>query len=120
MRLCSGAGFRLVLESRVVTSDPNEMLEVMLGIPGVRVLAVAEGDGGLVVEVETVNTDGFCSCCGEAAEPADRRVVEFDSRQPFFGRPLHLSWKTRGWRCVNPACSVSTFFEPAAWRFSAE
>lgn len=54
------------------------------------------------------------------SEPAGRRVVELDSRQPLFGRPLHLRWNTRGWRCLNPACSVSTFFEPAAWRFSAE
>lgn len=104
----------------MVTSDPNEMLEVMLGIPGVRVLSVTEDVTGLVVEVETMNADGFCSSCGKPAEPADRPLVELDSRQPFFGRPLHLSWKTRGWRCVNPACSVSTFFEPAAWRFSAE
>lgn len=53
MRLCTGAGFQLVLEPRVVTSDPNEMLEVMLGIPGVCVLAVAEHATGLLVEVET-------------------------------------------------------------------
>lgn len=110
----------VVLESRVVTRDPDEMLEVMLGIPGVRVLAVAEDEAGLVVEVETAGVDGLCSSCGEAAEPAGRRVVELDSRQPFFGRPLHLRWNTRGWRCPNPSCSVSTFFEPAAWRFSAE
>jgi hypothetical protein len=108
------------VESRVVTSDPNEMLEVMLGIPGVQVLGVAEDEAGLRVEVETVSPDMVCSSCGEPAEPVGRRVVELDSRQPFFGRPLHLSWNTRGWRCVNPACSVSTFFEPAAWRFSAE
>lgn len=109
----------LVLESGVVTSDPNEMLEVMLGIPGVRVLAVAEDEAGLVVEVDTVDLDGLCGSCGEPAEPAGGRVVELDSRQLFFGRPLHLSWRTRGWRCVNPDCSVSTFFEPADWRFSA-
>lgn len=103
-----------------MTSDPEEMLEVMLGIPGVRVLAVAEDAAGLRVEVETVSPDGLCGSCGEAAEPAGGRVVELDGRQPFFGRPLHLSWRTRGWRCMNPACSVSMFFEPAEWRFSAE
>lgn len=118
--MCWGASFGFVLESCLVTSEPNEVLEVMLGIPGVRVLGVTEDEAGLLVEIETVSPDGLCSSCGEVAEPAGCRVVELDSRQPFFGRPLHLSWKTRGWRCVNPACLVSTFFEPAVWRFSAE
>ena len=109
-----------MMESDFMTSDPREIVEMLLGIPEVRVLGLIEDDVGLWVEVETTPEDANCASCGHAAVPNGRRVVEMKSRQPMFGRPLALSWKTRGWRCENAACPVGTFFEKAEWRFSAE
>jgi hypothetical protein len=34
------------MESDFVTSDPNEMIELLLGIPDVRVLGLVEDDAG--------------------------------------------------------------------------
>jgi len=108
------------MESDFVTSDPKEMVEMLLGIPDVRVLDLVEDDAGLWVEIETTAEAASCGACGQQAVPAGRRVVEMKSLQPFFGRPLALSWKTRGWKCPNDACPIDTFFEKADWRFSAE
>jgi hypothetical protein len=109
-----------VLESGSVTSDPKEIVEMLLGIPGVRVLALVEDAAGLWVEIETAPEDVSCDACGQRAVPDGRRIVEMKSRLPMFGRPLALSWKTRGYRCENADCAVNTFFEKPEWRFSAE
>jgi hypothetical protein len=108
------------MESDFVTSDPREIVEMLLGIPDVRVLGLVEDDAGLRVEVETTPENANCASCGHPAVPYGRRVVDMKSRQPMFGRLLALSWKTRGWRCENAACPAGTFFEKAEWRFSAE
>lgn len=108
------------MESDFVTSDPKEMVEMLLGISDVRVLELVEDDSGLWVEIETTPEDASCAACGQLAVPDGCRVVDMKSRQPMFGRPLSLSWRTRGWTCENPACPVGTFFEKADWRFSAE
>jgi len=109
-----------VLESDSVTSDPKEMVEMLLGIPGARVLELVEDDAGLWVEIETAPEEVGCEACGQPTVPDGLRVVEMKSRLPMFGRPLALSWKTRGYRCENADCAVDTFFEKAEWRFSAE
>jgi transposase len=108
------------MESGFVTSDPKEMVEMLLGIPDVRVLALVEDNTGLWVEIETTPEDANCASCGQPAVPDGRRVVDMKSCQPMFGRPLALSWQARGWRCENTACPVGLFFEETDWRFSAE
>jgi hypothetical protein len=109
-----------VLESDFVTSDPKEIVEMLLGIPGARILDLVEDESGLWVEIETVPAVSNCESCGQPTVPSGRRTVEMKGRGPFFGRPLALSWKTRGWKCVNASCPVDTFFEKADWRFSEE
>jgi hypothetical protein len=96
-----------------MTSDPKEMVGILLGIPDVRVLDLVEDDAGQWVEIETTTEDAHCRACGRPAVPDRRRVVEMKSREPMFERPLALSWKTRGWKCVNASCPVGTFFEKA-------
>jgi hypothetical protein len=93
------------------------MIGILLGIPDVRVLDIVEDDSGLWVEIEIIREDASCSACGQPAVADGRRVVDMKSRQPMFGRFLTLSWKTRGWKCVNAACSVDFFFEKADWCF---
>jgi hypothetical protein len=47
------------MESDFVTSDPNEMIELLLGIPDVRVLGLVEDDAGLWVEIETTPEEAY-------------------------------------------------------------
>ena len=114
-----GDSSRSVLESGFVTSDPKEMVEILLGIPDVRVLDIVEGDDGMWVEIETTVPEN-CPSCRKPATETERRAVEMESRTPFFGRPFSLSWKTRGYRCENPGCPVGSFFEEAEWQFARE
>ena len=94
------------------------MMEALLGIPNVHVLSLEEDKAGLRVVVETKEESALCPSCSQPAVPAGRRLVELDSAKPFFGRALHLTWRTRGWSCSNRAYSTGMFFEPADWPFS--
>ena len=109
-----------MLESNFVTSDLKEIVGLLLGIPGARILDLVEDEAGLWVEIETVPAEANCGSCGQPAVASGRRTVDMKGRGLFFGRPLALSWKTRGWKCVNASCPVDTFFEKADWRFSEE
>jgi hypothetical protein len=44
--------------------DGIAMVEVPLGLPGMRVLVVAEGDDEVVIELETVRRRGGAGCVG--------------------------------------------------------
>jgi len=44
--------------------DGIAMVNMLLGLPGVEVLEVIEGDNELVVRVETTATVGWCPGCG--------------------------------------------------------
>lgn len=94
------------------------MLEAMLGIPHVHALSLEEDEAGLRIVVETTITEAVCAECGQPAVAVRRRAVELDSAKPFMGRPLHLTWQTRGWSCQNPDCPTGTFYEQADWPFS--
>ena len=53
-------------------SDGIAMVKRLLGLPGMNVLEVTEGDDELVVKVETVETIGWCPGCGVRAQAQDR------------------------------------------------
>jgi phage head maturation protease len=44
-----------VPESGFVTSDPKEIVEILRGIPGARILDLVEDETGLWVEIEAVS-----------------------------------------------------------------
>ena len=48
--------------------DGIAMVKRLLGLPGMEVLEVIEGDNELVVKVETTATIGWCPRCGVRAE----------------------------------------------------
>jgi len=48
------------------------MVKMLLGLPGMDVLEVIEGDNELVIRVETTATVGWCPRCGVRAEVQDR------------------------------------------------
>jgi len=82
----------------------------MLGLPGFRVLAVAECDGELQVQVETCKDLVGCPSCAAVAVLHDRRL-RLVRDLPAGGRPVLLCWSKRVWRCRHRACPTVTFSE---------
>ena len=91
-------------------NDGNGLVEALLGLPGFRVLAVAEGPSELVVTVETVFDRVGCTSCGVRAKAQDRMAVAVRDLA-CFGRPVRLVWIKRRWRCVDVDCSAKTWTE---------
>ena len=91
-------------------SDPDRIAAMMIGFPEAHVLSVDEDDAGLWVEVETRDDVAQCPTCGTSATSDKTHRVDREGL-PVFGRPLHLSWKQRGWQCPNAACSTDSWFE---------
>jgi transposase len=78
-------------------SDATGVAEVMLGLPGFRVLDAVDSDDELVIMVETIPEITGCSECGVVATAEDRMSVEYRDL-PAFGRPVRLVWLKRRWR----------------------
>jgi len=82
----------------------------MLGLPGFVLLGVGDVGGELEQTVETFTDEVGCTGCGSVARLHDRRLVRVRDL-PAGGRPVVLAWRKRVWRCVEPACPVSTWSE---------
>lgn len=91
--------------------DPTRMCALLVGVPGVFIVAVEAAIGGpLRVHVETTATVVFCGGCGSRAWSKDRPVVELVDLA-CFGRPTRLVWRKRRWRCPQSWCRVGTWTE---------
>src|SRR5579884_1525922 len=91
-------------------SDGIGLAEALLGLDGLRVLAVHETNDELVIAVETTATVAWCAACGARAEAHDRLSIEIRDL-PCFGRPARLVWRKRRWRCREQACDAKTWTE---------
>jgi len=84
--------------------------EIVLDLPGLRILAAAEYGGELEVLVETVATSVVCPQCGRRASSHARR--EHLLRDiAVSGRATLLVWWKRIWRCRNTGCPTVTWSE---------
>jgi hypothetical protein len=68
--------------------DGIGLAEALLGLPGFRVLALAETPAEVVIEIETTADRVGCAGCGVRAEAQDPMVVEIRDVLTF-GRPAH-------------------------------
>jgi transposase len=91
-------------------SDATGVAEVMLGLPGFRVLDAVEVDCELVLTVETIPQVIRCPGCTGAGVVHDRAQVEYRDL-PAFGRPVRLCWRKRRYRCPDPRCDLRTWTE---------
>jgi transposase len=96
-----------------VVTEPIRMCELLVGLPDVNVLAVADPSPttALRVEVEArVETPVTCDACGAVANIKDRPPVVLVDL-PAFGRPTRLVWRKRRWQCPDPRCVTASWTE---------
>jgi transposase len=91
-------------------NDGIGLAEVLLGLPGFRVLDVVESDVEVVVWIESTVSRAFCRSCGVLAEAQDRMRVDIRDLA-CFGRPARLVWSKRRWRCRVRLCPARTWTE---------
>jgi transposase len=91
-------------------NDGTGLAELLLGLPGFRVLDVVESDVEVVVWIESTVSRAFCGSCGVLAEAQDRMRVDIRDLA-CFGRPARLVWSKRRWRCRVRLCPARTWTE---------
>ena len=74
------------------------MLELLIGLPNVRVLRVEKHDGVLEIHLETAIPLAFCGSCGMAGVVKDRPKVRY-ADLPAFGQQAVLVWHKYRWKC---------------------
>lgn len=88
----------------------SDVVTMLFGIDGMRVLAQAEIAGEWWLKVETTPGVVGCSACGTRAVGHGRRRVRVRDL-PAFGRPVVLIWAKRIWRCGDGDCPTKTWTE---------
>jgi len=91
-------------------NDRIGLAEVLLGLPGFRVLDVSDSGVEVVIAVETTAVWSACRSCGVRAEAQDRMRVDVRDLA-CFGRPARLVWSKRRWRCREQLCPARTWTE---------
>lgn len=109
-----------------VQQSLEEGASLLLGIDGVRVVAVAqEGEGVTVVEVVTDDPSAAaCPRCGVVSTSLKGRAASSVRDVPFATSRVRLVWRKSRWRCREDACGTVTFTEslpaiPARARLTA-
>lgn len=88
-----------------------ERCDLLLGLEGLRVIAVERDDGGgLTVTVESQVQLTGCPSCGVIAHAHGRRMVRLVDA-PLAGRPVRVLWRKRRWVCPEPSCATDSFTE---------
>jgi transposase len=85
--------------------------DAMFNVADMHVLEVhVDGDGRLVLTVETDQTVAGCPSCGVVAVGHGRREHRVHDA-PCLTAATVLRWRKRVWRCAEPACPTGTFSE---------
>ena len=107
---CAGGCLRTDTVHDVSSTTYCGRCDVLVGLPGLHVIDVAERDRRLVVTVESARAEQGCRVCGVIAGSHGRRDVRLVDA-PSFGRPVRVVWRKRTWECEEPACAVGVFTE---------
>jgi len=82
----------------------------MFGVEDMHVLAVTRLPDQLDLAVETAADLAGCPGCGVVAVGHGRRSHRV-AEAPVLRGPTVVVWRTRIWRCREPACPIGTFSE---------
>ena len=74
--------------------------DLLVGLPGLRVIEVHRLDRRLVVTVESPPAEQGCRACGVIAGSHGRRPVRLVDA-PCFGCPVRVVWRKRTWRAKS-------------------
>jgi transposase len=88
----------------------NSSATAMLGLEGMAVLAVSEGDREVEFAIETTASVGWCPTCGAQARLHNRRAT-WVRDLPAGDRAVTLVWVKRIWRCIHLECEQQTWTE---------
>ncbi len=82
----------------MVADDEFSMLELLIGLPNVRVLSVERINDVLEIHLETADPNRFCLSCGMAGVVKDRPKVRY-ADLPVFGQQAVLVWHKYRFQC---------------------
>jgi transposase len=102
----------------VKPDDPFSMLELLIGLPNVRVLSVDRVDGVLEIHLETAEPVRFCQLCGVAGVVKDRPQSRY-ADLPFGGQQAVLVWHKYRWSCPGGDPSWTEERSDIATRYSS-
>ena len=98
------------IRESLLSSDPIAMCELLVGLPEVTVLAVADMGDRLRITVETRTLRPPCPGCEAPVVVKDRDTVELTDL-PCFGTPAVLVWRKTRWICPQ-GCGSFTEHAP--------
>ena len=93
-----------------VSLDRCDRCDLLVGLEGFHLIAVARGACDLVLDVESCNQLVGCPGCGVIAQGHGRVVVEVIDA-PWAGVPARIRWHKRRWICRKRTCETVTFLE---------
>jgi transposase len=94
--------------STFVLTEPNEIVQALVGLKDVQVLHYKRTGPDVELLVEQVPGALRCPSCGGHAQVKDRPVVRYVDL-PVYGVPMALAWKKHRLRCTNPSCPLNTW-----------
>ena len=97
----------------------------LLGLEGMGVIGVEDGEAGLVVHVTTTDEAArACPTCGTISTTRKERRVTRPRQLPYGGRSVDIRWHKSRWYCAERSCPRTSFTEqtrqvPARSRLTA-
>ena len=97
----------------------------LLGLEGMGVIGVEDGEAGLVVHVTTTDEAArACPTCGTISSTRKERRVTRPRQLPYGGRSVDIRWHKWRWYCAERLCPRTSFTEqtrqvPAGARLTA-
>jgi len=83
--------------------------EVLLGLPGFRVVDAVDHGDELHITIELVRLDAPCPCCGVFTSSVKQRPIVAVADVTSFGRRVKLWWRKCRLRCLTVGCRVGSF-----------
>lgn len=87
-------------------------IQAVLRLKGMRIVEMREeGEGPVIISVETEGSKGNCPQCGESSSRVHSYYWRTVQDLPLQSRAVYLKVRVKRWRCLNEQCSCVTFAE---------